>query len=491
MEKIKRIIKKSDVDVILLVLIFVAICSFCAAVDSNDELWNFANCYKMFNGYRIYEELNVIITPLFFYIAQIFFRIFGANILVFRVYNLVIFIILFMLIYLIFKKLNIARRRAIFYTFAIMIFYNKMIMAGANYNVLVMLPILACIIIILNKNENFIIYGILLFLTFMIKQNIYVLFAIGIFIYKIMNINDARKTIVELIKTYAVSVIGIGLFLLYLYINENLYDFVNICFLGISEFKDSNIGIEFSGSRFYYISIISILFSLVLIFNRKMNKKIDENIIKNIKCLISFGIPMLIMAYPIFNYYHSTLASLILIIETIYVIENMLIKNMRIEIKKEKMTYTLISIIFFIYLFIIIIFSIKENEYVFNNKGSLYGSVITKDNYKDIQIVCNYISQQQKKGIDVKILSYKAQIYMIQLNKNNYMFDLAFTGNLGKNGEDGLIEMIENSENTIILISNDYEKISYQESKKAIDYIITNYKKIDEIQNYSAYCIKK
>ena len=53
-----------------------------------DELWNFSNCYKMFEGYKIYRDLNVIITPLFFYTAQVFFKLFGATILSFKIYNM-------------------------------------------------------------------------------------------------------------------------------------------------------------------------------------------------------------------------------------------------------------------------------------------------------------------------------------------------------------------------------------------------------------------
>ena len=48
-------------------------------VTSNDELWNFQNIYKMINGYKIYNDSNVIITPIFFYLGAIFLEIFSAK----------------------------------------------------------------------------------------------------------------------------------------------------------------------------------------------------------------------------------------------------------------------------------------------------------------------------------------------------------------------------------------------------------------------------
>ena len=119
MKKWRGFIKTYDIDVILSIILIVGISAFFNILDCYDELWNFANAYKMFEGYTIYKELNVIVTPLFFYIAQLFFKIFGATLLSFRIYNFVISSILIILIYKILGTLKIVRRRAIFYTLLI------------------------------------------------------------------------------------------------------------------------------------------------------------------------------------------------------------------------------------------------------------------------------------------------------------------------------------------------------------------------------------
>ena len=79
---------------------------------------------------------------------------------------------------------------------------------------------------------------------------------------------------------------------------------------------------------------------------------------------------------------------------------------------------------------------------------------------------------------------------MLNLNKNNGIFDMPFLGNLGTKGEKGLIDDIKQLENTIILIQTDSEKVFYQESKNARNYIINNYNKIEENQKFSAYYIQ-
>lgn len=487
MKKVVEVLKKKNLDILILIISLVTILTFIVLIESGDELWNFANSYKMFKGYKIYEELNVIITPLFFYIAQLFFKIFGANLLAFRIYNVVIFTVFFMLIYFIFKSLKIVRRRASFYTFVILCISKPLIMGEANYNILVFVPILIAILLIIKEKDNLVNLGILLALTFLIKQNIFIYFAIGIFIYKFINRKNVFK---DLFKIYIISFVGIFLFLIYMYFDNNLYNFINFCFLGISEFGAKNFFIAISGTQYIYISAISVIFSFIIIYNKKIN--IDEEIINHTKILISFGIPMLLISYPIANYYHMILSSAILLVELLYLVDSILIKNIDIKIKTEKMTYITIILIYIIYV-IFLLFSVKQNleqKNIVYSKGIFYGSIITMENQDSISSICEYIEDKEKDNIDVKILCHKANMYMIHLNKNNGIFDLAFLGNLGYGGEEKLIQKIKELNNTLILVKTDEEKFFGQEARKASKYIINNYEKVDEIEEYSVFYIQ-
>ena len=79
---------------------------------------------------------------------------------------------------------------------------------------------------------------------------------------------------------------------------------------------------------------------------------------------------------------------------------------------------------------------------------------------------------------------------MTPLKKANREFDLPFMGNLGKDGEDGLIKKIKNLRNTKILIKKDEEKVFWQESIKVRKYIEENLENIGEIEGYSIFYTK-
>ena len=140
--------------VIIFILFSVSIFSFNLKFNANDELWNFSNVYKMSNGEEIYKDINVIITPLFYYIGQTLFSIFGANYLVFRIYNLLLFGVLFYLIYLVLKRLGIDKTRSFTYLILIYILLCVYITIGANYNVLAFIFVLLGILHNLNLKKK-------------------------------------------------------------------------------------------------------------------------------------------------------------------------------------------------------------------------------------------------------------------------------------------------------------------------------------------------
>ena len=66
MKKIINNVKKHDnIFMFLWIMIMATTITYNIPIDANDELWNFSNIYKMHNGYVIYQDMNVIITPLY------------------------------------------------------------------------------------------------------------------------------------------------------------------------------------------------------------------------------------------------------------------------------------------------------------------------------------------------------------------------------------------------------------------------------------------
>ena len=120
-------------------------------------------------------------------------------------------------------------------------------------------------------------------------------------------------------------------------------------------------------------------------------------------------------------------------------------------------------------------------KYNIDKKSPYYGGVIEKEKIQNINVVENYIKNNEN---NVIILSYKAALYMVPIQRNNGMMDLPFKGNLGKDGEKGLIEKIKNMENTEILIVKDEKDIMWQESKLVREYIKENMQNIGEIEEF-------
>lgn len=94
--KVKKFVEKHD-EIFVTILIFIMSLGYSLYIKTlaGDELWNFQNVYKIYNGYKIYVDANVITTPIFHCIGVLFFKTFGANFLVFRLYNIIICIALF------------------------------------------------------------------------------------------------------------------------------------------------------------------------------------------------------------------------------------------------------------------------------------------------------------------------------------------------------------------------------------------------------------
>ena len=76
---------------------------------------------------------------------------------------------------------------------------------------------------------------------------------------------------------------------------------------------------------------------------------------------------------------------------------------------------------------------------------------------------------------------------MIPLKESNGEMDLPFKGNLGKQGETGLINEIKNLKNTEILIKKDENDMNWQESKQTRQYIINHLSCIGEIEDFLIY----
>lgn len=495
MKKILKKFKEKDIDIFVFLLITITAIAFERTLSAYDELWNFSNTYKMTIGFKIYTDLNVIITPLFFYIGYIFLKLFGANFLSYTIYNIVIEITVFTLIFKLFKLLKIKRRRCILYTICLLWAFMDLIRAGANYNRLIYIPILIIIILLIKKKDNPYILGILTLITFLIKQNVGIYIGIGILAYILfvqkINVKEKIKNIIKMGITF---IMLLFVFLLGLYIDNNLHQFLNCTFLGVSEFGANNFWINWIMITYLALATFIIIVSIFIMKNSKI--KLNDDVKNNIKILLCIGTPLILTTYPIFNTFHMLMGLLVLIVEFIYLIETTFISEILDNRKIEKI---IISIIIILFLGQVVMYAYiyakeiknKNCDIIVDKTSPYYGTICEEELRKEIETICKFIQENNKNGIDVKVLSYKANLYMVPLNKNNNIYDLPNLGNLGKSGENGLIEEIKQMKNTKMLIQTNEEDMFWQESKKVRKYIQENYIKEGTIGDFDIYYINQ
>lgn len=484
--------KKQYLKIILILIVILSAFTFNMKLEAGDDLWNFSNIYKMTKGYTIYKDMNVIITPLFFYLGEIFLKMFGTNMMVYKIYAFfIIYLFLFLEIYILYRKMKMKNIDATLFTVAITII-TVLIINMASYNMFAITFIILGIINALKYKRNIIdniIQGIIIFLVFMTKQNIGIYYICGL---ALSNLLKYKKIKIVFKYTFVQITTFLLLFAMYLLAikNYNMYDFINYAFLGISEFATENLKCRIDKIIFVVFEVIVSIIMILLTYNKKIKFKLREKI--NIRTLFPISIFMIAISYPIFNFAHMYISGFVFFISMIYALYIIIIRD--IFENGEKQKKRAITIITYIYMVmsicvnIVYFIEINKNDYYFEKTSPYYGTIADKETLKEIENMCNYIKMRNNEGVEVKVIAYYSNLYMNILNKNNGDMDLPFYGNFGKGGEDGFIEKIKQLKNAEILILKEDDEI-FQESKKVTNFIRKNYKQTGEIERFLIYTV--
>ena len=286
----------------------------------------------------------------------------------------------------------------------------------------------------------------------------------------------------------------------YLLVTNSLIDFINYAILGIKTFSNK---IAYTGllqDDKLEIQILAVLIpasimlnAIILLVARILKRENDE--FKNILTILIYSVSIIIVMYPISDKIHFLIGSfiaLIGLIYQIYLLGKILYRKIRLaqKYKVYKITTLLIQVIIFVEIAI----------YGINN---LYNYIKVEKNeriahYKNIEIseglierideIDAYISEQENNGKKVYILDAEAAIYMIPLNKYNKDYDMFLKGNIGKDGEQGQIEKIQNrNDNELYLIRNSKLRSNWQTPLNVVNYVRNNLEKIGEISIYEVF----
>lgn len=471
--------EKKDKKVIILTIIILLILLgsriFFSPLIAGDEFINYYNTIKILNGEQMWKEVNIITTPFIYLFGMLIFKVFGTKFIVYRIYNFILNIILFMLIYNTFKNLNINKKSSLIYTSILEIpIISYVVLWGVTYNVIAIIFCLIGINLNLKRKEikfyNFW-QGIIMFLVFFTKHNIGIYYAISQIIIEII-IEENWKKIINLLKQFSVFIMGILTFIFILYKNELLEAFIDMSIIGLSEFT-SNITISKVPC---IVSLGAIVLSVILIYKKAYDvKNKDKTII-----LLVTGITMLLMAYPIIDTWHTILASLILYIETIYILD---FNGIKLNSNKILVVVNTYLILFVLLNTCYSISCIKKGNMNLDlDKESTFYLSFIKNPQKQKKLE-EFIKSQNGK---VLMVSPEAGIYNLKLDlESRGFFDEPFNGNLGSNQFNKMVKELENYENYYILIHTNKKYI--QEIVEFREYIEDNYIKLGEIEDFSIY----
>lgn len=494
LKKIKEILSKYDIFILFAFLIICFVGPIMVVnIQISDEIWNFHNVIRLNSGLELYKDINAIITPLFLYLGVIFCKIFGAFLFSFRIYNIFLNSLLMIIVYITFKTLINNKLKSLLYTLLLTIPAMWFCTGGANYNVLVVIFYVLGVLFSLNEDKfrkdiYNILQAIIIFLIFMTKQNVMIYYIIGLMLSELLLCKKQYKHFIKAISVkIAVALLLIMIFILTLLINNNLYNFINYTILGIPEFAN-NISIDIQTVINFGLVLTIVIIGLMSILYKNNSVNIDENNKRVIIKLMSNGVFMILMAYPIFNLYHSMLGSFVIYILTLYLVDIIFVNNIIKNKKYILFTTLLIAFSIFIYSSYYFIKYYDAKKVDSNSDLKIYGNLIMSDDIQmNVMNIFNYIKVRESLRTRVIIFSAEAPIYLLPLSESSGDMDLPLRGNMGLNGEENMLKKIKSLRNVELLIAKDNNNVFWQESKTIRKYILTNCRYVGEIGDFLIY----
>lgn len=415
--------------------------SFIIAPLCGDEIWNFGFSYNMYSGLVPYRDFNVIVTPLYFMINALAFKIFSPNAFIMHVISAI-----FATISLIFiRKIN-QKSFYFIYIFIVLIGIGIGATLFPGYN-LFSLYLFIIIFTLDYENKSPFLIGIFTGLLFTVKQSI------GIFVFVPLLIN-VFKDFKIFLKNLLGFIIPIILLLIYLIFNNALFKFVNYCFLGLFDFSKKN-GI------FGIIFIVELIVIFILIKNLIKDKENSRSYLY----LLCFQI----VTYPIFDFPHfiiSFIPSFIFLTKDINL--NKLFKYIA--------TFTLV--------FIVVRIFIAQNSN--GSKFFEYRYIVDGTAISRVYEIGEYIKDNSGK-YDIHFISGMSYFVKLENDLPIDEFDLLNYGNLGYNSYNKYVSKISNSDKDSLFILYYDEDLVTQLHKEIINYIIDNSILIDNICGYNVY----
>ena len=404
--------------VFIITAIIVFLIMFYSKVNS-DLIWNFGYSYNTALGKLMYQDFNMVISPLYPALTGLLMFISGNNFISFTLINTFYVMVIIYIIYKINPKIYLMSIPFI------------LISCLANYNTFCILFVLLLVCLEKEKKNDYLI-GFIIGLAFLTKINVGLLLAIPSLYY----FKSFKKLFKRFIGFSIPNIMTIIIFI----ILHNLKNYISYVFLGIFDFASNNF-------QFSYVTLIIPIILVILIYL----------FIKEKNILYLYGAFFTLIIYPVMNEMHTIIAF----------VPSIIILFDRFDTYVYKVRYA--ALLFILIPLAGLILDYKSADYTHDNNIFKYRPIQSK-----------YISNRNSLNNyfdgyfgDVCLLLYDNYLYKFLLDLDINKYDIILYGNMGYNGTSKMINYIKSKEKDhYFVIESKIEGAQYNE--EVLKYIQDN-----------------
>ena len=343
------------------------------------------------------------------------------------------------------------------------------------------------------RKRKHLLIGLIAGMCITLKQSTGFIIAIVTIGYPILFVRN-KKDFINFIKIALMRTLGVMIpiiiLLLYLIANQAILEFVDYCIMGIKTFTNYMPYLDLVKEGKTWIRILAVLVPVITIitFFVAVIKK-D----RNLSVLTAYSIATFAVVFPISDEIHFLIGSYISLLLIVYLINGLCKKLYQKEKERfQKVEFikifsetailgvTILFVLLSIKNFVVYVEDMKKNPSI----RHYYAIPMSEEYANMVEKVMQYIESEK----ELYILDSDAALYMIPLNRYHKNYDMLLKGNLGSEGEKGIIQNIkEMSENTKILIKNKKYHKNWQNPDQVTGYVEENWKKINEISYFDVY----
>lgn len=493
-------IKKKDILIIIAILFLISSMILPKNLGDLDEIWNYNFASNISEGRLPYKDFNMLQTPLLPMISSLFLKLFGNELIVMRILAIILCTVIFFLVYKILeKRLNVNTYASLAITLFILYLFQEHVRIDYNFAVLTIVLILIYLelkpstnIIEVNTKRDFII-GVLAGSTILFKQTTGIAITVVAIGYKLLAVQNKEQFKIW-IKSAGLRLLGVCIpivcLVIYISIFQIWEEFIDYTILGVKTFSNSLSYKHLLENGNWKIKILSVILPIFLIIQYILGvvrfDKSEKN--KNYLTLFSYSIASCVVIFPITDEIHFLVGMLPCMIGMFTLIYELLSKilkgKLRIFIKCFINSASVGMLVFYIIVSIKPLKEYIQNANKYTNLQHFRYIPISEALENQINEIDNYIEKSDK---EVYILDATASVYMIPINRYNKNYDMFLKGNLGVNGEEGIINELEEKENIKVLIMKEGLGRNWQNPEEVRKYIQEDWQKTDEIACFEIY----